>query len=105
MLTAQEVARVLNVSPDWVYRHKHALGGFQPSPGSAVRFSENRIEEIKEGKHAIPNAQREMAGKTYDTWEGENPHLHDKARSKKMGSRTGRRKMEIRFEDPFGLLA
>jgi len=62
MLTASEVADLLNVSPCWVYRHKHALGGFQPTPGAAVRFSENLIVSIKEGTHALPDAQRKMAG-------------------------------------------
>lgn len=48
MLTAQEVARVLNKSPDWVYRHKHALRGFQPAPECALVFSETVIQAIKE---------------------------------------------------------
>lgn len=44
MLTASQVSTLLNVSRAWVYRNKRALGGFQLSPGAAVRFSENRIE-------------------------------------------------------------
>ena len=39
MLTASEVAALLNVSPAWVYRHKHALGGFHLDHCGAVRFS------------------------------------------------------------------
>jgi len=106
MLTASEVAALLNVSPGWVYRHKNALGGFQPTPGAAVRFSENRIVEIKEGKHAIPNAEREMARETNDRWGSENKGIPHKARSKKMGG--GARGLNVgreKLHDPHSLLA
>ena len=107
MLTASEVAALLNVSPAWVYRHKHALGGFQLDHCGAVRFSENCIEAIKEGKtSALFDAQRKVAGKTDDTRSVENKSLSDQGRGKKMGSGTNARQLAaIRDRDPYGLLA
>ncbi len=107
MLTASEVAALLNVAPAWVYRHKDALGGFQPFHGCTVRFPENRIEAIKEGKvSALYDAQREMAGKTDDTRAGQNKDLRHEAASKAMGGRTNHRRLEAsRERDPSGLLA
>jgi hypothetical protein len=105
MLTASEVADILRVSPCWVYRHKYALGGFQPSPGGTVLFSENRIVSIKEGSYAIPDGKREMAGQAHDSREGQNQSLPDKTRSKKMGSKSGRGNVGKRkLPDPHGLL-
>jgi hypothetical protein len=105
MLTAAEVATLLKVSPAWVYRHKIALGGFQPEHGAAIRFSENRIVKLKEGNHAIPNENREMARQAYDSRRGENESFPDKGRSQKVGSRaSGRRVGKRKFPDPHGLL-
>ena len=105
MLTAIEVSSILNVSLAWVYRHKDALGGFQPSPGAAVRFSENRIVSIKEGDYAIPDAQRKMAGEAHDTRRSQNKVVPNKTGSKKVGSHSrsgnvGRPKLN----DPHGFL-
>ena len=107
MLTASDVAAMLNVSPAWVYRHKHALGGFQLDHCGAVRFSENHIEAIKEGNiSALFDAQRKVAGKTDDTWCAENKGIPDQGRSKKVGSGTNPRQLAaIRERDPYGLLA
>lgn len=107
MLTASEVAALLNVSPAWVYRHKHALGGFQLDHCGAVRFSENHIEAIKEGKtSALFDAQRKVEGKTDDTWAGENQDLRYKTASKTMGGRANARQLATsRERDPYGLLA
>jgi len=106
MLTAKQVASILDVSTGWVYRHKDALGGFQPSHGAAVRFSENRIVSIKEGRYAIPDAQRQMARKTDDTGTEKNEGVPHKTRSKKVGSRTGGGSMGGgKLHDPYGLLA
>jgi hypothetical protein len=96
MLTASEVATALNVKVGWVYRHKYALGGFQPEPGAAVLFSENCIEKIKDGAHAIPNEKRGMAGQAHDFWASENKGFQHKAGGKKMGSRAKRGKMDGR---------
>ena len=106
MLTAVEVSSLLNVSLAWVYRHKNALGGFQPSPGAAVRFSENLIESIKEGNYAIPDAQRKMAGEAYDSRQNQNKGVSHQARGKKVGSGAGGRNMARgKLHDPHGLLA
>ena len=107
MLTASEVAALLNVSPAWVYRHKHALGGFQLDHCGAVRFSENHIEAIKEGKiNALYDAQREVAGKAHDTRSVENKGIPDQGRGKTMGSGTNPRQLAAsRDRDPYGLLA
>ena len=106
MLRAKEVASILDVSLSFVYRHKDALGGFQPSPGAAVRFSENRIVSIKEGDYAIPDAQREMAGQAYDSRKGQNKVVSNQAGSKKVGGRTGGGRMGGgKLHDPYGLLA
>jgi hypothetical protein len=50
-------------------------------------FSENRIEAIKEGRHAVPDEKWEMARKTNDQWRNKNRELRHKSGSKKMGSR------------------
>ena len=107
MLTASEVAALLNVSPAWVYRHKHALGGFQLDHCGAVRFSENHIEAIKEGNiSALFDAQREMAGKAHDTWAGQNQDMRHQTASKNVGSRANSRQLAAnRDRDPYGLLA
>ena len=107
MLTASEVAALLNVSPAWVYRHKHALGGFQLDHCGAVRFSENHIEAIKEGNiSALYDAQRQMAGKTDDTWSTENKDLRHKTASQTMGGRSNSRQLAAsRDRAPYGLLA
>ena len=106
MLTAQDVATLLRVSLPWVYRHKHALGGFQLSPGAAVRFSENRIEQIRTGAYALPDAKREMTRDADDTGPRSHEVISDQGRGKKMGGRTKRRDVGSRdFTDPYGLLA
>jgi len=56
MLRAQDVAKILDVSVAFVYRHKYALGAVHV--GSAVRFFDNFINDIKEGRHALPNANK-----------------------------------------------
>ena len=106
MLTAKQVASILDVSTGWVYRHKYALGGFQPSHGAAVRFSENRIESIKEGRYAIPDTQRQMAGKAHDTGPDKDEDVPHKARSKKVrGCTEGGSMGAGKLHDPYGLLA
>ena len=107
MLTASEGAALLNVSPAWVYRHKHALGGFQLDHCGAVRFSENHIEAIKEGKiNALYDAQREMARDADDTGPRSHEIISDQGRGKKMGSGTNARQLAAsRDRDPYGLLA
>ena len=52
MLTAKQVAARLQVPLSWVYDHSHALGAFQPMVGARILFSEKRIAEIEEGRHA-----------------------------------------------------
>ena len=63
MLSVEQVASILAVPPDWVYRNKHALGCFQAKHGGRILFSENLIEAIKEGTYAIPDEIREVARK------------------------------------------
>jgi len=43
VLNVEEVAALLRVSTKWVYRHKTALGGFQPCRGGRLLFFENEI--------------------------------------------------------------
>lgn len=106
MLTASQVSTLLNVSRAWVYRNKRALGGFQLSPGAAVRFSENRIEQIRTEDYALSDAQREMARDADDTGPRSHEIISDQGRGKKMGGRTKRREVGSRyFADPYGLLA
>ena len=107
MLTALEVSKILSVSLSWVYRHKNALGGFQPSPGSAVRFSENHIGKIKEGEYAIPDEKREMARQAHDFRQSQNKNIQHKTRGQKMGSLPRGRDMGEgrKLKDPYGLLA
>ena len=106
MMTAKEVATILDVSLGFVYRHRNALGGFQPLPGAAVRFSENVIESIKEGTYAVSDAQRQMAGKAHDRRNSQNEDLSNQARGKKMGGNAKRKGMARRpVEDPYGILS
>lgn len=106
MLSARDVASILNVSIGWVYSHKRALGGFQLERGGVVRFVENRIEQIRNGEYAIPDAKREMAGNENDKWPHENKVLFHKGGSQEMGSRAKRGGLGKRdFDDPYGLLA
>lgn len=105
MMTAHQVAEVLNLSVNWVYRNKHSLGGFQASHRGAVRFSENLITDIKEGRYALPNAQREVARNAHDSGQGQNQGLSHKARGQKVGGRSKPGIVERgKLNDPFGLL-
>ncbi len=105
MLTVKDVARALNISPQSVYRNKHALGAFQLTPGGAVRFPYNCIE-LKRKENAISDAQREMAREKDDSRPAENKDLSNKDSSQKMGSRAKRRSMATaRIPDLYNLMA
>ena len=106
MYTVSEVAKLLQVSTAWVYRHKHALGGFQLQNGGALRFPQNCIEIQRKDGYAVPNANGKMARYEDDMRTRQNIELYDKGGSQKMGSRTkSKRMVESRESDPFGLLA
>lgn len=91
MLSAQEVAAALSVSLNWVYRHKNALGGFQPAPGCALSFSETVIRQILEGTYGLSVEKRALEGSQNDCRTAQNKDMPHKGRSQKMGGRTGRR--------------
>ena len=91
MLTAQEVAKALNVSPDWVYRHKHALRGFQPAPGCALAFPEKVIQEIQEGTYGLSVEKRTLAGSQDDCRTAENEAVRYESRGAKVGGRAKHR--------------
>ena len=101
MLTAAEVAERLQVSPAWVYAHKHALGAFQLFPRSPVRFSEKHIEELL---NALPNGEREVARQADDRGRVENKNIPDQNRGKAVGGGTKRGGVGRTFADPFHLL-
>lgn len=42
-LSAQETARVLHRSPEWVVSHARELGGYQDRPGARWRFNPRGI--------------------------------------------------------------
>jgi hypothetical protein len=46
MLTAQEVAELLNAKPSWVYRHRRQLGGEKLD--GLLRFSARRVQSYVE---------------------------------------------------------
>ncbi len=100
VMTPNEVAALLKVSPGWVYAHKHALGAFQLSPRAPVRFLENRIVEIL---NALPDEEWKMACKAHDRRRGQNPRLFDKSGGKKVGGGAGGGSLEER--DRHNLLA
>ena len=106
MLTAKETAKLLDVNETWVYRHKHALGAFQLMPGGAVRFPENRIEQIRSGVYALPNAERKMESNPDDSGSHKNKNFCNQNGSKKMGDGTKQRNMgRGNITDTHGLLA
>lgn len=106
-LTAAEVATMLARPRSWVYRHAHALGGFQPAFGAALTFSATRIREILEGKtHAIPDQGRQVESRQNDRRTQENAPVQNQGRGKSVGSRANPRNMaRAGHTDPHGLLA
>jgi hypothetical protein len=105
-LTAKEAADALRKSRVWVYRHASALGAFQPHTGCALSFPAAVIEQIKEGRYAVPNGKREMAGAQDDRGRPENQDVQHKSVGKKMGGRAkSGRLAKGKREDPYGLLA
>lgn len=103
MLSAQEVAKALSVSVNWVYRHKNALRGFQPAPGCALSFSENVIQKIKEGTYGIPTERWTLAGSQNDCRAAKDEDLPHESRGQEMGGRARRR--VVAGPDKYNLLA
>ena len=103
MLSARDVARVLSVSVNWVYRHKHALRGFQPAPGCALTFSETIIQQIKEGTYGISTQGRSLEGGTNDRRTAKDKDLQNESGCKKMGG--GAKLRPVVGKDKYRLLA
>lgn len=104
MLRVQDVAKLLDVSEATVYRHKDALGAVRV--GNAIRFFDNVIEKLQEGRYALSDAQREMAGQAHDKREGQDKGVPGKARGHSLGSPAKSRSVErAELHDPHGLLA
>ena len=103
MLTAKEVAKLLRISLQSVYRNRARLGGIQVVPGGSVRFPENCIGEIG---NALPDEKREMARRESYQRPEKDALISHKVRSKEMGSKTNSGRMGKReLADPFNLLA
>jgi hypothetical protein len=106
MLTAKQVAKILSVSPAWVYSHRHALGGIQLEHHSAVRFFDNFIEIIKDKSDELYDEKRQMARKPDDTRHCKDKGLFNKTGGQKVGSVAERRTVAGEgLNDPYKLLA
>ncbi len=98
ILTARELAALLRKPVSWVYRHKRALGGFQPVRGGSVLFFENRIGEA----YAVQDEKRQMESGADVRRHTPDADIRHETGCKKVG---GRAKARASLADPHGLVA
>jgi hypothetical protein len=103
-LTVKDVVKVLNVSKNYVYRNKHALGAFQACRGGRLLFSEENLKRIiGDNTDAIPGKKWEMESPQNDRWKKTNEIIQKQKPSKKMGGGT-KHNIICKTEDRYGLL-
>jgi hypothetical protein len=96
LLTADEVARMLKCSPEFVYKNRVLLGGVKI--GRLVRFQMTKIEEVMgiggETRDDLEIRLRKTSGKVQER------RISDQAGSDRSGSQSPNRSKE----DKYGLL-
>ena len=101
-LTAKEVADLLNKPIGWVYRHKKALGGFQPMPGASILFDAAKL--CSGETHALQDEQRKVARKANDQRSNQDQDIHQQTKRPTLGGTTKRNSVaRTKQPDPHGL--
>ena len=62
LLTPEQVAKLLNLSPKTVYKHKRRLGGFYPAGIGVLRFSPGVIYGVLAGQGQGVEVSLRIAG-------------------------------------------
>lgn len=104
-LTAQEVAKYLDVDAETVRRYYHSLGGIRI--GRLILFFENLIiHAIKENSHALQEEEKEQGGvdsRCDATREEVLQNIRYQNQGPCMGVRN-KKSSRRRLDDPFGIL-
>jgi len=87
ILTVKQVAKALNVSTNFVYNHKRALGAFQACRSGRLLFSEKELQEIirRRDSYAIPREERQVARAQDDRRQKADKIVQKQKCGKKMG--------------------
>lgn len=86
-LNVKEVAELLQVSENYVYRNKYALGAFQACRGGRLLFFKNELIERIRRNNAIQGEKRQMESNENDRREKINKTIQNQKRSIKMGGK------------------
>ncbi len=107
VLNVEEAAEHLHVSTAYVYRHKHALGGFQAVTGGRLLFFESRLNNLGDTTSAVSDEKWKMEGRKDDRRAAKAKNIPNKKGSSLLGSSAKCQYMGRREElnDPYSLLA
>ncbi|GAB6058449.1 hypothetical protein JCM31598_15660 [Desulfonatronum parangueonense] len=101
--TAEQLANMLQKPKSWVYKHKQALGGFQPCVGGSLLFFEKKIWEFID--NAVSTKKRDVAGVCDGRGRTQEQGLLDKKGGEGMGAKSGKTVARVAEErhDPHGI--